>query len=364
MKIEDDVNDKFRKGDPNFVFREGERYEPKEKRSETFQNGRGEAKTLLVPAGGWREHAVTADQLSCMTFPEINMIVPDVIPEGLSILAGRPKIGKSWLAYDVCLAVADEAGATVLGREPIHGDVLYCALEDTNRRLQHRASKLLWPHKTSWPKRLTLVTKWRKLDDGGVDDIADWASSVKEPRLVVLDTLAGVRPDRNRNDTTYDGDYKALLQIHRLANDGGYGSLALTHTRKADATEDQLDAISGTLGQVGCADTGLVLARNSQGSTLYVRGRDVEENEFAVSFSKDTCRWTILGGAAEVHMSDTRKKILAKLLTAKEPLAPKDIIHGTGLSSGVVYNRLADMVERGEVVKTARGAYHHPSKLP
>src|SRR4029077_515904 len=96
---------------------------------------------------GWRAHAVTAGQLSSMRFPPINYIVPDVLPEGLTILAGRPKIGKSWLALDTCLAVADEAETTVLGRDPAHGDALYCALEDTNRRLQHRASKLLWPHR-------------------------------------------------------------------------------------------------------------------------------------------------------------------------------------------------------------------------
>jgi hypothetical protein len=114
---------------------------------------------------------------------------------------------------------------------------------------------------------------------------------------------------------------------------------------------------------VGCADTGLVLARTSQGSTLYVRGRDLEENEFAVSFNKDTCRWTILGGAADVHMSDTRKKILDVLFKAKESKGPTEIADATSLTSTVVRRRVGDMLEKGEVTQVGRGLYMHPSNV-
>jgi AAA domain len=93
----------------------------------------------------WRAHTVSAAALIRMEFPPINYIV-----EGLCILAGRPKIGKSWLALDVCLGVSDEKD--VLGNiTPVTGDVLYCALEDTNRRLQHRITKLTWPPQAKWP---------------------------------------------------------------------------------------------------------------------------------------------------------------------------------------------------------------------
>src|SRR5262249_32864124 len=150
---------------------------------------------------------------------------------------------------------------------------------------------LMWPPIERWPDSLTMATRWRRLDDGGIDDIADWASSVEKPRLVVLDTLAGVRPDRMQRDTNYDGDYRALQDAHRLANERGFAIMVLHHVRKMEA-EDPLDTVSGTLGLVGCADTILVLARTGQGATLYVRGRDVEEKEHAVSFSKDNCKWT------------------------------------------------------------------------
>src|SRR5262249_18821528 len=106
----------------------------------------------------WRANAISAAKLRTLEFPPAWYIVPGFIPEGLCILAGKPKIGKSWMALDLCLGVA--GGHRVLGSvEPIVGDVLYLALEDTPRRLQRRINKLLYGK--PWPERLTLCTKWR-----------------------------------------------------------------------------------------------------------------------------------------------------------------------------------------------------------
>jgi RecA-family ATPase len=209
---------------------------------------------------GWRANAMTASHLQKHKFEEVRMVVPGYVPEGLSILAGKPKIGKSWMALDLCLGVSTQK--FVLGKvEPVDGDVLYLALEDNPRRLQKRIRKLLWGNACNWPERLTLCTEWKRLEDGGVDDISDWANSVGKPTLVVLDTLAHIRPERSRNDTTYDSDYQALLSVHKLANKRGFAALALHHTRKMEA-DDPFDTISGTLGLTGCADTLLVIARS------------------------------------------------------------------------------------------------------
>jgi AAA domain len=221
-----------------------------------------------------------------MDFPEISYVVPGIIPEGLTILAGRPKVGKSWMALDLAIGIA--TGKTVLGGLHVEqGDVLYCCLEDNPRRLQRRVTKLLSPFSNEWPERLTLATRWRRLDQGGVKDIEEWCGSVPEPRLVLLDTLAGVRPARSGTDTLYEGDYKALRDVHRFANERGMGAVALHHTRKMDA-DDPVDTISGSLGLAGAADTCLILARSSKGTTLYVRGRDIEEGERAITSAPKT----------------------------------------------------------------------------
>ena len=326
---------------------------------ESKPNGRAEKPKVAH----WRDHIVTAAELQHKTFPHVVEVVPGLIVEGLTILAGKPKLGKSWAALDICIGVADREKKPVLGGiVPATGDTLYCALEDTERRLQSRATRLLGAYGNEWPERLTLATRWRRLDEGGVDDITDWADSVTDPRLVVLDTLAGVRPQRLSGDQLYDGDYRALMGLHKLAGDRGIAVLVLHHTRKMEA-DDPLDTVSGTLGLAGCADTVLVLARGSHGATLYARGRDIEEAERAMTFDKATCRWTLLGDAAEVHRSDTRRKILACVRSASEPLSPETIAHQTDIGRGNVDKSLGRMLADGEIIKISRGLYIHPERI-
>ena len=310
---------------------------------------------------GWRSYAFTAAALRTMNFPAVSYVVPGLIPEGLTILAGRPKIGKSWMVLDLAIGIA--TGNPVLGNVHVTGgDVLYCALEDNKRRLQRRVTKLISPFADGgWPERLTLATQWRRLDQGGVDDIKSWCESVPNPRLILLDTLAGVRPVRSGVDTLYEGDYKALRDIHGLANERGVGAVALHHTRKMDA-DDPVDTISGSLGLAGAADTCLILARGPKGTTLYVRGRDIEEGERAVIFGSENCRWTMLGDASEVYRSDTKTKILDALVKATDLMGPTDIASVTEVLRSTVDVTLHRMALDGEIVQVSRGKYAHPSK--
>lgn len=307
--------------------------------------------------GGWRHNTFTAASLRTMTFKAIQYVVPGIIPEGVTILAGKPKIGKSWLALDIALAVA--GGRFLLGDiKPMQGDVLYAALEDNKRRLWKRIRKIISAPDASWPPDLTLTTRWRRLDNGGTEDIREWAESVPNPRLVILDTLAGVRPDRNARDSLYDGDYKALAELHAWANEFGIAVLILHHTRKMEA-DDPIDTISGSLGLAGCADTSAILSRTQKGTTLYLRGRDIEEQEHAMLFNAETCRWTILGDAAEVQRSYARGSILTALEGAKELMTPADLTTATGLSRNIVDQRLHHMIGDNEVIKVKRGLYAH-----
>jgi predicted ATP-dependent serine protease len=111
----------------------------------------------------WRDRVYTAADLQHRTFPEISYCVPDLIPEGLTIIAGKPKIGKSWLALDICIAIA--ANRFCLGeRKPLPGGVLYAAMEDNPRRLQRRIDRLLSTFNDKWPEGLTLTNSWRRLE--------------------------------------------------------------------------------------------------------------------------------------------------------------------------------------------------------
>jgi hypothetical protein len=138
--------------------------------------------------------AVTAKDLQTMKFPPVHYVLPGLIPDGLTILAAKPKAKKSWLMLDLAIGVA--AGRYVLGTlKPAEGDVLYLALEDSARRLQRRMDKLLGTFVVEWPKRLQIVTEWPRGSDA-VCELEAWCVAHPIARLIVIDTFEKVRaPD-------------------------------------------------------------------------------------------------------------------------------------------------------------------------
>ena len=182
------------------VFEKADSVTPKAERK---ANGKEHSEKNTDTKPSWRDHCYSAAELRRRTFPPVAFCVPDLIPEGLTLIAGKPKIGKSWLALDVCIAVA--LGWFCLGeRKPVQGSVLYAAMEDNPRRLQRRIDKLLSPFVAAWPEGLMLANTWRRLDQGGVDDIRAWIEQTDNPRLIVLDTLAGVKPVKTQQGYTED----------------------------------------------------------------------------------------------------------------------------------------------------------------
>jgi AAA domain len=310
-----------------------------------------------IPPSDWRSKAIRASDLQNMTFAPVRYVLPGYVSEGVSILAGKPKVGKSWLTFDLCIAAA--AGRLTLGTlKPLQGDVLYLALEDSNRRLKGRMAKLLRGSEGRWPERLTLTTEWRRADEGGLADIENWCKSVSLPVLIVIDTLEKFRPLQNGKTPAYSADYQAITGLQKIAGELGIAIVINHHVRKMEA-EDPFDTVSGTLGLTGAADTILVLKRQSGAVTLHARGRDIEESETALQFDRGTCRWTILGAAADVHMSQEQAAVLKALEHAgADGLAVSEIMAATGSNSrGAMDTLLFKMKEAGKVTRVKRGIY-------
>jgi hypothetical protein len=321
---------------------------------------RGKTRNAAV-GGDWREHSISAKALRREKFAPVNFIVSGLMPEGVTLIASKPKLGKSWLTLDLCLAATTDR-YTLGSIKPTQGDVLYLALEDSRRRLKGRLSKLFPSfNNEEWPERLTLATKWNRLHEGGADKLREWCGSVERPILIAIDTLALIRPPAKSSQQAYQSDYEAMTFLHDLTRDfPGLAIVVVHHDRKMDA-EDVFDTVSGTQGLIGAVDTIWVIKRRASGTTLHVRGRDVEESEKAIELNTTTCRWTILGPAAEIQRSNERARVLAALHEAGEPLTVNEIKAAAQLRNRNAADLLLGKMRRdGEVKRVDRGRYAIP----
>lgn len=315
-------------------------------------------------ANGKVPRFISARELCDLEFEPIKYVVPGYIAEGLTLFAGKPKLGKSWFCMEIGLAVAE--GGVCLGDVRCEqGDVLYLALEDNRRRLQSRIRKL-WQMEAMVhapvPDRLHLATEWPRATEG-VTAIRTWIDEHPGARLVIVDVLAMFKATaKGKDQTLYEADYLAIKELQSLAMETNVAIVVVHHTRKSGAEDDPFEKVSGTLGLSGAADTTIILDRDQNGCTLYGRGRDIEEIETAVQFDKFTCRWRALGKASEVRRTDERAEILSVLIEATEPMNPRDLSIASGMPRNNTDQLLFKMAKAGEVLKAGRGLYVHPER--
>lgn len=303
---------------------------------------------------------VSTEDLMQKAFAPVQWVIPGYVPEGLVLLAGKQKLGKTWLAIDWGAAVA--SGGRTMGVQCEQGDVLYIDMENGDRRIQRRINAM-WPFVPSRPdlSRLEWTSASPEIGPKFFASLDQWRDSVRNPRLVVIDVLQRIKPVGKASRNAYENDYAALTSLQQWATENGIAVVALHHLRKGGSSEDDpFEKLSGSNGLSACADTTLVLDRTSQGCTLYGRGRDVEEIESAVVFDKATFRWNVQGNVTEVRRSTERGNILRVLADAGEPMSPSEIANVTGTPSGNVRRLLMSMVKDDEVRKSGRGRYVHP----
>lgn len=305
----------------------------------------------------------TATELMAEELPPVKWVVPELLPEGVTLLAGKPKLGKSWLALGLAVAVA--SGGVAFGTKPVErGEVLYLALEDNRRRLQTRLKKLLTGSPA--PEGLHIATEWPGMDEGGGKALGDWFEAAPETRLAVVDILKRLRPRTSPNRSVYEADYEALEVMQGLAGEHGVGILVVHHARKLGAA-DPLDEISGSTGLSGGADSILVLKRDRgrADAYLHVTGREIEEEkELALRWDPELASWALVGEAEEYRVSNERQQVLRVLRDAEVPMSPKEIAEATDKSHGSVKVLLGEMVKAGQVANPTYGKYTPPDTNP
>jgi len=227
--------------------------------------------------------------LMAARLPPIRYMIEGLLPQGLHLLAGAPKVGKSWLALWLCLCVAK--GETVWGFAAGQSDVLYLCLEDSYSRIQNRLLDLT----DDAPENLYFATMSEKLRSGLEQQVEHFLSEHPATGLVVIDTLQRVQ-NVSSEANPYAGDYRDLGILKELADRNHTAVLLIHHLRKM-GDDDPMNMISGTTGISGATDSNFVLRRNRRGdssATLYCTGRDIEYRELSLEFDPDTHIWRLL----------------------------------------------------------------------
>jgi hypothetical protein len=332
------------------------------------------------PHFDWRSGTIPANELSKLEIPDVVWTIPQIMPEGVSILAAKPKVGKSWMTLAWCIAIASRRkdrdfifDEDYKGIRPKHGSVLYLALEDNRRRMKSRLAKVC----VESPEHLHINTEWPRCSQGGIEAIEEWIIDRTEahkrgecppPAFVAIDTLAKFRPPAKRVGDAYSQDYEAIEPLKKIADKYAISILIIHHQRKMES-DDPFDSVSGTLGITGAADTIMIIARKDGGVVFMERGRDVEDEEIAIQFNRETGKWKALGSPSEILRSSNDKAILAVLKDAyqeaasegERSLAIAEIKDrsGVSLSKPVFKNHILRMAKDGKIERAERGKYRH-----
>ena len=232
---------------------------------------------------------MTAEQLQRAPYSPVPFLVDELIPEGLHILAGAPKIGKSWLALWLCLCISQ--GQPLWNFATTQGEVLYLSLEDSFQRIQTRLFDLT----EDAPPTLHFAIMADTLKHGLELQIEQFLTEHPTTKLVVIDTLQCVR-GTGSDSNLYANDYQDIGLLKKLADNQHIAILLIHHLRKLH-DDDPMNMISGSTGLSGAADSAFVLqknARSTNAASLHCTGRDIPDRTLKLEFGEEDHIWKLI----------------------------------------------------------------------
>jgi hypothetical protein len=278
---------------------------------------------------------IDAETLLATPLKPVPFIVDGLIPRGLHILAGSPKIGKSWLW--LCLKVA--TGDTVWEHTVNRCGGLYLCLEDTFNRIQNRLFEIT----DTAPSNLHFAVMADLIGAGLQQQIEGFLKQEPETRFVVIDTLQRVRGvDTTAN--AYANDYRDICELKELADKHRIAIMLVHHLRK-NTDKDPFMMVSGTTGLTGAVDTTYVLEKDKHSDNiakLYVTGRDVEYMELTLQF--ENCIWECVSCETA---EDVRKREVPEFI-----FRVVSFMTGRGVWSGNATDLMTEMGDTTTTVNT------------
>ena len=234
-------------------------------------------------------HTVTLSELYETSYPSRPPIIDGLLYPGTYLLAGAPKVGKSFLVAQLAYHIST---GQPLWDYPVHkSTVLYLALEDDYKRLQDRMFRMFGVDST---EELHFATCAKQIGSGLEDQLELFLKEHPDTRLVIVDTLQKVR-EISGESYSYASDYEIVGRLKQFADKYGICLLLVHHTRKQPAN-DRFEMISGTTGLLGCADGAFLLQKErgtSLNATLDIVGRDQGEQKLYLLRDRERLVWEL-----------------------------------------------------------------------
>ena len=242
---------------------------------------------------------VTAQELLEQPMAKVMWIIENMLTVGLTILAGTPKVGKSWFVALMGLCVSE--GEAFLDHATEQADVLYLCLEDTFPRIQQRLFHLT----DTANEHLHFAVVAEKLHGGLIGQLEEFIGRHPATKLIIIDTLQTIRGVVS--DNVYAADYGDLGMIKRFADSHGVAVVLVHHTRKMADQSNVFNTISGSNAIMGAADETMILAKSDFAepkATLSITGRDVDSAEYKLAFND--CRWKLIERTSQEELEERR----------------------------------------------------------
>ena len=262
--------------------------------------------------------AIPAEELLDTTYAPSGTLIDGLMGQGIYILAGAPKVGKSWLV--LWLANQVSKGEPVWGLKTEKCGVLYISLEDTFQRIQKRLNDVSGGN----PGPIWLATEAMYISEGFEEQLVNFLAAHANVKLVIIDTLQRIRK-AGQEQYNYASDYETVCALKKIADRFLVTVLVVHHTRKAGSS-DSFNMISGTTGLLGCADGALVLQKSSRmenTATLDVTGREVADTQLNLRFDKQRTVWDFVSFGG-----DRQEKEPNPILTAVQTFTQRQTVWG------------------------------------
>lgn len=263
-------------------------------------------------------HTVSLTELYDTVYRSRIPIIEGLLYTGAYILAGAPKIGKSFLVAQIAHHVS--TGMPLWEYEVKQpGAVLYLALEDDYQRLQERMARMFGVESAG---ELFFAVNAKQVGNGLDEQLAFFLREHPNTRLVIVDTLQKVR-EVSGDAYSYAGDYEIISRLKAFGEQHGVCVLIVHHTRKQPAG-DSFEMISGTTGLLGCADGAILMQkekRTGNQATLDIVGRDQSDQKIHLTRDEVTLQWNFEKAERQLWKEppDPILTAVAKLVTAEYP---------------------------------------------